>query len=516
LTAANERTELERLRVAVGEQIGFAFEDERLEQLGHAVAGRIAELGLGGLDAYVARLRSVAHRVDETAALAELLTVTETFFWRHHDQIQAFVETALAERVNRSQRRLRVLSAGCASGEEPYSLVIALREAIPDLDAWDVKILGLDVNRTMLAKAARARYSAWSLRSTPAPLKARYFRAEGHEFTLSESVTRLVEFREHNLATPEPLFFRGLGVDVVFCRNVIMYFTPESMRRVVAELTSALVPGGHLFLGHAETLRGLSHDYHLCHTHGTFYYQRRDADSPHPGVASDGQIPRPYPELAILPEVVDGSVSWFEAIQAASLRVTDLANGAGRAPGAKVEKNGSATGARALGGSELSLVLSLVQRERFEEALALLDGLTPDERGQPDALLLSAVLLTNKGRLAEAERACEKLLAADDLHAGAHYLSALCREHEGDGRGAAEHDRIAVHLDPTFAMPHLHLGLLAKRAGDATAARRDLERALLLLEREDTSRLVLFAGGFSREALVGLCRAELARLGGAR
>jgi len=518
VSPASARPELERLRVAVSEQIGFALEDERLEQLGHTVQGRISALGLPSIDAYLGRLRAPGHRGEETAVLAELVTVTETFFWRHYDQIRAFVDAVVTERAARGVRRLRLLSAGCASGEEPYSLAIALCEALPDIDAWDIEILGLDVNRSMLAKAARARYTPWSLRSTPKAIQARYFRAEGRELVLSERITRLVEFREHNLAAPAPLLFRSLALDTVFCRNVIMYFTPESMRRVVAELTSALVPGGYLFLGHAETLRGLSHAYQLCHTHGTFYYQVRDGDAPQPKSVDGERASRARSDAAALPEAVEQGLSWFDAIQAATLRVSALANGAeaGTASRARSETNGSRPPrAGTTSGSGLSRVLELVQRERFEEALALLESLPSDTGALPDALLLSAVLLTNNGRLAEAERACERLLAVDDLHAGAHYLTALCREHAGDDEGAAEHDRIAVHLDPTFAMPYLHAGLLAKRTGDAAGARRDLERALLLLEREETSRLVLFAGGFSRDALITLCRAELARLGGA-
>jgi chemotaxis protein methyltransferase CheR len=91
---------------------------------------------------------------------------------------------------------------------------------------------------------------------------------------------------------------------------------------------------------------------------------------------------------------------------------------------------------------------------------------------------------------------------------------ALCREYSGDQRSAMEHDQIAVYLDSSFAMPHLHLGLLSKRAGDMNTARQELNQASLLLEREDSSRVLLFGGGFSREALVAVCRRELQRCGG--
>jgi chemotaxis protein methyltransferase CheR len=105
------------------------------------------------------------------------------------------------------------------------------------------------------------------------------------------------------------------------------------------------------------------------------------------------------------------------------------------------------------------------------------------------------------------------LLACDELNAGAHYLLALCRESAGDRARALEHDRTAIYLDASFAMPRLHLGLMARRAGDAEAARRELTQALPLLKREDASRLLLFGGGFGREALISLCQAELKSAG---
>jgi chemotaxis protein methyltransferase CheR len=130
--------------------------------------------------------------------------------------------------------------------------------------------------------------------------------------------------------------------------------------------------------------------------------------------------------------------------------------------------------------------------------------------------LLNAALLTHRGQLAEAEHACRRLLEVDELSAGAHYLLALCREGAHDRSGATYHDQVAAYLDPVFAMPHLHLGLLARRGGDRPGAQRALEEALPLLQREDTSRLLLFGGGFSREALIALCRTELAGCGGSR
>jgi chemotaxis protein methyltransferase CheR len=387
--------ELERLERTMSEQLGFAFEAERLEQLEHAARARQAELGLANLDAYVARLGSPAFRAEEVARLAETLTVTETFFFRNADQIQAFVEAVLPERTRHGGRRLRILSAGCASGEEPYSLAIALCEAMPELETWDLQILGVDVNRAMLAKAERASYTPWSLRGTPDAIRNRYFKQTGGTLELDPVIRRMVTFRDQNLAENDPLFFRALACDVIFCRNVIMYFTPETMARVVSRLTDALLPGGFLFLGHAETLRGLSHEYHLCHTHNTFYYQRREPGMPASARFKASQPPL-APELAALPAVVEDATSWFEAIQRATRRVNELTReSASRPPITAV-----AAGERrpVPGTSELASVLELMRRERFAEARARIEALPPDAGKHPDALLFSAVLFTNCSR----------------------------------------------------------------------------------------------------------------------
>jgi chemotaxis protein methyltransferase CheR len=198
-------------------------------------------------------------------------------------------------------------------------------------------------------------------------------------------------------------------------------------------------------------------------------------------------------------------------VREASERVARLTGRPG--PGAPPE---AAPAARAVPPAPLDVgrVFQLVKEERYAEALAVLGPEAAD--CDADALLLRAVVLASSGDPAEAERVCDRVLACDELSAEAHYVKALCREHAADGAGAADHDHYALYLDPSFAMPRLHLGLLAKRRGDAHAARRELSRALALLAGEDAPRILLLGGGFGREALVELCRAELAALGGAR
>jgi len=450
--------------------------------------------------------------------LAERLTVAETYFLRNTDQFRAFAEVALPERIHArsDSRQLRILSAGCASGEETYSLAIAMRDRLPELASWDVTLMGVDINPTMIERAVKARYAAWSLRATPPDLRERYFRSYGREFILCDIIRRAASFAERNLVAEDPVFWRRGIYDVIFCRNVIMYFAPEVIRAVVARMAQALAPGGFLFLGHAETLRGISLEFNLCHTHETFYYQRRSAAENTPGPAG-WMLPSPsVAPTAHLLAVAKATASWVDMINRASERIADLA----RYPGKRLETLTSREETQSTRSQstprtwDLGLVVELLRQERFADALGLISALPPDSMVDPDAQLLRAVLLTNCGDLVKAEQVCAQLLAIDDLNAGAHYLTALCREHAGDRRAAAEHDQAAIHLDAAFAMPHLHLGLMAQREGDEPLARRELEQALTLLVREDASRILLFGGGFSREALIELCRTY--PLGGAR
>ncbi|MGC9974203.1 MAG: CheR family methyltransferase, partial [Gaiellaceae bacterium] len=448
----------------------------------------------------------------------EELTVNETFFFRNADNCRAFAETVLPERIRAKTRekRLRILSAGCASGEEPYSLAVLVREALSDLGNWDVKIIGLDVNPAVLAKAAQARYSAWSLRATSEDAKRRYFRADGPDFVLAPAIQKMVTFEERNLVDEDPLFWQSLACDVVFCRNVLMYFTPDKARDVVRRIGGALLPGGFFFLGHAETLRGLTQEFHLCHTHDTFYYRRRDASEAVVATATWVGLSREQAEDS-LPAVVESTASWVDVIQRASERIATLADGRSGSPGQDAPLTtpaGQAAATAAPRAWDLGLVLEALRQERFSDALELIRSLPPDSHEDPDALLLRAVLLTNNGRLDESEEVCSRLLAVDELNAGAHYLMALCREHAGDSTGAIEHGQTAIYLDAGFAMPHLHLGIMAKRSGDAATAQRELGQALILLGREDASRLLLFGGGFSRDTLLQLCRTELRAAGG--
>lgn len=493
----------ERFRQLIAQRLGLHFEEPKLGFLAEVLKRRV-EATVRSSDAYLDLLETEALPT-ELGELALELTVGETYFFRNNEQFRAFSDVVLPERMRAraGERRLRLLSAGCASGEEAYTLAILLQELVPD-PTWQMSLTGADVNPAMVEKATRGRYSSWSLRETPSEVQRRWFRTDGREFVLDERIRNAVRFEQRNLSVADPALWLPEAYDVVFCRNFLMYLTPEHAQRVVERIAGALAPDGYLFLGHAETLRGLSRDFHLCQTHGTFYYQRKRGSPPPPVETRTAQ-----PSLSTALPLVDlmaGSYGWVDAIRRASERIQVLTGPPSALSTSAPPRSSPRT--------DLGAVTELLQRERFSEALGLVEGLPSDTARDSDVLLLRAVLLLHSGQPSEAEKSCQALLAIDELNAEAHYVLALCREGEGDAQGAIDHDAMAAYLDRSFAMPHLHLGLVTRKQGDHQTARRELELAMALLQREEPSRLLLFGGGFGRESLVALCKAELVNCGG--
>jgi chemotaxis protein methyltransferase CheR len=495
--------DVSRFRGIITSRLGLYFDDTKLTMLADLLRRRL-DIRRWSSQLYFGKLEHEPS-ADECRALARALTIAETSFFRNADQFRAFTEVVLPEclRTRASTKTLRILSAGCASGEEAYSIAILIREALVD-PSWNVTIRAVDVNPDALERAARACYTNWALRETPAAIRQKWFRSDGNVFILDSAIRNAVKFDERNLVEDGADLWQAGAYDIVFCRNVLMYFTPDKARTVVARITEALASDGYLFLGHAETLRGLSESFHLQHAHNAFYYQRKEITDRRQSTSAATNIVSDTPAPSIA-EVVDSADTWVEAVQKAAQRIESLAEAS-----APTQIQSTAPVPQ----YELGSVLDLVQRERFAEALERIRAFPAESMRDPDVMLLRAALLTHSGQLTAAAETCRQLLTIDDLSAGAHYLLALCHEGVGDRLRAIEYDRIAIYLDPGFAMPYLHLGLLARRASDSQGAREAFTRALTLLRTEDASRLLLFGGGFSRDALLALCGAELNAGGG--
>lgn len=465
-----------RLRAIVARRLGLSLDESRDAELAEVLARRLAARRRSDAGAYLDALDASS---DELGAIAQLLTVGETCFFRARAHFDVLGDVVLPARPRARGDDLRILSAGCSSGEEPYSLSIFMRERERRCEPatwlrWHVR--AIDLSGRALAKAAAGVYSPWALRETPPELRERYFTARGREHEVRPEVRAGVTFERHNLVDAASSLAGAGPFEVVFCRNVLMYLTPDAARAAVAKIAAALVPGGVLFLGHAESLRGLSSDFTLESSRGAFYYRRAA-----PAASAPPREPTPTRRRADEPPAA-------RAVEPAPA-----------SPGA----------------ADLGAVRELVALERFDQALDALARISPLEGERESADVLRAVAHLGAGDVDAAESDCARLLAAGDGSVEAHVVLALVAEHRGDRIGAIAHHRAAIYLEPDFAISHLHLGRIQRREGRTEEARHELAQALDLLAREEPRRLVLFGGGFSRAGLLALCRTELATLGGA-
>jgi chemotaxis protein methyltransferase CheR len=254
--------QVENLNDLIYQALGLAFDDSKADFIQKRVEKRMALLGITRADDYVFHLRFLDGDGKEMQALANLVTTNETYMFREFDQLQAFADCCLPEVLQESEKRgrkvLRVWSAGCSSGEEPYTLAIILREVVHDIDTWDVRILATDIDEVRLEMARKATYGLRSVKEVPEAYMHRHIvELDADTYVVSPETTRLVEVRHLNLH--DRIAMRGVrGMDFVFCRNVLIYFDDASRKDVVDRFFHALKPGGYLFLGHAESVGRIS------------------------------------------------------------------------------------------------------------------------------------------------------------------------------------------------------------------------------------------------------------------
>ena len=428
---------------AIEAQLGLHFPPERWPDLERGLRGAAADLGFESVE-NCARAVILA-KLDRTGtdALAEHLTVGETYFFRDpalFDALTSRIFPALAEEHRGRAKRLRIWSAGCCTGEEPYSLAIALRRALPDLDDWQITILATDLNPRFLHKAAAGIYGPWSFRGVPDAVRSAYFHSlpEGR-FEILPALRKMVTFACLNLVEDvyPALANNTNAMDLIFCRNVLMYFSREQMRRVVANLRCSLVDGGRLAVSATEASRELFGEFVSAGIPGVTLYKKGAPAAP-PAIAPRPPVPLPMrlPEPVTLPP-----------------------------PGPPA--------------------LPVARTDHAAEA-----------RG-----------LANDGRLTEALAACDRALAEDKLVAAHQYLRGVILQEQGALEEAAAAFKRALYLDHDFVIAYFALGHLQLRQGRNREAARSFANARALVRTSPPEAVLPESDGITAGRLLAILSA---------
>jgi chemotaxis protein methyltransferase CheR len=270
--------EFVRLRDFIYDKSGIFVDEKRKYLFESRFSRRLGELGLTSFTDYIKFLR--VDRGPELKQLFEMVTTNETSFWRDTKQLASFRDNLLKEVLDRQRKagklELNIWSAGCSSGEEPYTLVFLLLETLKaEIARWRINITAVDLSEEMIARAKAGIYTEYAFKTTPDEIRTRYFKEVDGGWELDPRIRKLVKFAPMNLNDPLAVK-RVPRSHIVFCRNVIIYFDAAMKRRVVQAFYDNLLPGGYLLVGHSESLHKISQSFKPIHNAGAIAYKKEE------------------------------------------------------------------------------------------------------------------------------------------------------------------------------------------------------------------------------------------------
>lgn len=271
--------EFRLIREFVAEEFGLIIDQNRLNYISSRLLPHLEELGLESFLDYYTSLKFSPRSSREQQKFISTITNNETYFFREDAQLRVLSENIVpllkGKKQHGGKKEIRIYSAGCSSGEEVYTIAMTLLESGLFLWDWDILVTGIDLDREMIARAEEGLYSGRAFQSTPQQYLEKYFTRKGDGFQVKESLRRITRFEEANLLRLDHLLANE-PADVIFCRNVFIYFSDDTVRKIVDSFAKLLQPEGFLFLGHSESLSRITSRYQPIRHTSAIVYRKRD------------------------------------------------------------------------------------------------------------------------------------------------------------------------------------------------------------------------------------------------
>lgn len=431
---------LSRVSEFIVSVMGLHFPESRWPDLERGLQSAAKEFGFQDAGTLIPWLMSSPLTRGYIERLASHLTVGETYFFRdqiYFDVLESEVLGGLISARGGSDRRLRIWSAGCSTGEEPYSIAILLSRMIPDIRDWSITLLATDINANALKKARQGIYSEWSFRGTAPWVREGYFRKiSDKQYELLPHIREMVTFGYLNLADDlfPSLLTNTTAMDIILSRNVLMYFSERDAKRVIDHFYHSLINNGWLLVSPVEAIHSMFQQFVPVNFSDGVLYKKSLLKRPEPVAAPRSSLPVLSP---LLPS------------------------------------------------NEEALVIS--DQCRHAKGGERRAGSSPRRQANPESSLLLARACANEGRLDEAVSQCEKAIDADVLNPSCHYLLATILIEQGQIGEAIKSLQRVLYIDPTYVLAYFLLGNIMMQSGDASASERYLKNASELLSayRED-------------------------------
>ncbi len=442
---------LREISALIDEILGLHFPKNRWGDLERGLFSASKELGFGeSIDTLAMLLADRNSDPRYLDVVANHLTVGETYFFREKHSLDVFqsqiIPELLAERFGKDQR-INIWSAGCCTGEEPYTLAMLLMETIPDISKWNISILATDLNPQFLKKAKEGIYSTWSFRETPKEVQSRYFKKIGAGWQIDETIRKMVHFRQVNLSETDFYAQQNMhkSLDVIFCRNVLMYFSPELIRRVGRGFYDVLAPQGWFITSPVELSDELFDEFGKVQYDKCIVYRK----TIHKQVLHK-PVSHPH-KRAEKPEPLDFSFKSRKAV-------------ADKPPKAKHTNP-------IVGVQPYELAEHLFRRGQYAECATLCRSELLKAREKHSWQRLLSRSFANMGQLEESLKVCQEMLNFNRLDADTYYLMATILVEKSELGEAVKVLNQGFYIDPDHLMSHLLMaGILRRMSKDATAA----------------------------------------------
>ncbi len=494
---------------------GIFLEDSKVDSLRISLVTRATRFGFNDYKDY---FRVLSNDENEFKELMNLVTINETSFFRFPAQFEALRDRVIPEILDGrsiANKRFRIWSAGCSTGEEPYTISMTLRESALEALGYSMEVTGTDVSTQALDKARKGVYPDRAVNTLAVDVRQRWFETtpEGGHRPIKR-VRDLTQFHFHNLIKePYPLALMS-GWDVIFCRNVTIYFRMESTRRVVNNFYEALNPGGYLFIGHSETLTSISERFEPVEINGVFLYRKPQAKRV---FSFDDIVARRQQSGAARPGAFEGSrVRTREERERSVLGKSREEAKPARRPVAPRPEPAPAPSAIGSGAGVEELVATAhkrLEQARHEEALQLaLDALRV-EPNSLDAHVVAAFAFADLGQLDEAAAQASAALAVNPLAAPARYILGVISHQQGDISGALNEFKRTIYIDRDFVLAHFACANIHRQQGSLDDAAREYENTLRALYAKPEGSWTAFLGGFRSDLLAKTCERSLIELG---
>ena len=456
----------------VANLLGWDLYHHRLSDLKRGLTATAAELGVGGTPEKIERwIKTTRWSQRELDILSSHLTVGETYFFREQASLKAFQLQVIPEIMNRrsgGSQFIRLWSAGCCSGEEPYTLAILLNQEFLDLKDWNVHLLGTDVNQSFLEKARKGDYTQWSFRETPPYIQQKYFSKKDGVWSIDAKIKRMVKFSALNLADDlYPSAATGtLNMDVIFCRNVLMYFTPVQIKQVVKRFYNSLNNSGWLVTSAVELNDQYFGEFETVKFDSCILYHKNKVK---PQLVISRDVIRNTPR-----QVRSGSTT-LKAIRPPVTSGTSANHG----PNPEEKPKMAAEQAK-----------ELFSQGKYEQCIVLCGSELNKSPDQPDLILFTVQSMANLGKLDQAHEWAEKLRTSPNVKAEHLYLYAHILLEKNDFGEALKNLKRALYLNPHHVMCHFLSGNIYTRLDNKPAGMKHYQNVRDLLSSYQADDLV--------------------------